>query len=33
MGLIDDVRIYDYALSPAEIAGLAGVTKPFDEPF
>jgi alpha-N-arabinofuranosidase len=32
-GLIDDVRIYDYALSPAEVAGLAGRTKPFDEPF
>ena len=33
MGLIDDVRIYDYALSDAEIAWLAGVTKPFDKPF
>jgi len=32
-GLIDDVRIYSRALSPAEIAGLAGVTKPFDKPF
>ena len=32
-GLIDDVRIYNYALSPAEVAGLAGRTKPFDKPF
>jgi hypothetical protein len=32
-GLIDDVRIYDHALSPGEVAGLVGRTKPFDEPF
>jgi len=33
MGLIDDVRIYDRALTPEEIAWLAGRTKPFDKPF
>jgi len=32
-GMIDDVRIYDRALTKAEIAWLAGVTKPFDKPF
>jgi hypothetical protein len=32
-GLLDDVYIYDRALSNAEIAGLAGRTQPFDEPF
>jgi hypothetical protein len=32
-GWIDDVRIYDYALSRAEIAWLAGLTEPFDKPF
>jgi hypothetical protein len=32
-GLIDDVRIYDYALSAAEVASLAGRTLPFDKPF
>ncbi|MCH8121245.1 MAG: discoidin domain-containing protein [Planctomycetes bacterium] len=32
-GSLDDFRIYDYALSDAEIAWLAGVTKPFDKPF
>ena len=32
-GLLDDAKIYDRALSYAEIAGLAGVTVPFDEPF
>jgi len=32
-GQIDDVRIYDRALSPDEIAGSAGRTKPFDKPF
>ncbi|MBL7185238.1 MAG: discoidin domain-containing protein [Phycisphaerae bacterium] len=32
-GQIDDVHIYDYALSPAEVASLAGRTKPFDKPF
>jgi len=32
-GQIDDVRIYDYALSSGEVASLAGRTKPFDKPF
>jgi len=32
-GLIDDVRIYDQALSQEEIMWLAGRTKPFDKPF
>ena len=32
-GTIDDVRIYNYALSDAEIAGLVGKTQPFDKPF
>ncbi len=33
MGLIDDVRIYDRALTQEEIAWLAGRAKPFDNPF
>jgi hypothetical protein len=33
MGLIDDVRIYDRALTQEEIAWLAGRTKSFDKPF
>ncbi len=32
-GTIDDVRIYDRALTPEEAAGLAGRTEPFDKPF
>ncbi len=32
-GLIDDVRIYDRALSQEEITWLAGRTKPIDKPF
>jgi len=32
-GLMDDVRIYDRALTPEEAAGLAGRTMPFDKPF
>ncbi len=32
-GAVDDLRIYDRGLSYAEIAGLAGRTLPFDEPF
>lgn len=32
-GLLDDVSIYDYALSPAEAASLAGRTQPFDMAF
>jgi hypothetical protein len=33
MGLIDDVRIYDRALTPEEIAWLAGRIELFDKPF
>jgi hypothetical protein len=33
MGLIDDVHIYDRALTREEVAWLAGRTKPFDKPF
>jgi len=33
LGAIDDVRIYDRALTPEEIAWLAGRTEPFDKPF
>ncbi len=32
-GSIDDVHIYSYALSQAQVAGLAGMTLPFDKPF
>jgi len=32
-GRVDEVRLYDQALSLAEMAWLAGVTKPFDKPF
>jgi hypothetical protein len=32
-GLIDELRIYDHALSPAEISWLGGRTAPYDEPF
>jgi hypothetical protein len=32
-GTIDDVRIYQRALSPEEMAGLAGLTAPFDKSF
>ena len=32
-GAIDEVRIYNRALSEEEIAALAGLTLPFDEPF
>jgi hypothetical protein len=32
-GLVDEVRIYDRALSPAEVAGLAGLTEPIHKPF
>ena len=32
-GTIDDVRIYDRALTAGEAAGLAGQTEPFDKPF
>jgi len=33
IGLIDDARIYDRALSEEEILSLAGVTAPIDKPF
>jgi hypothetical protein len=33
IGMLDDVHIYERALTSAEIAGLAGRTFPFDEPF
>jgi hypothetical protein len=32
-GAVDDVRIYDRALTDAEVAGLAGRTTAFDKPF
>jgi hypothetical protein len=32
-GLIDDVRLYNRALSAEEVAGLAGQTKPLHKPF
>jgi len=32
-GMVDDARIYDYALSLVEIAWLTGRTEPFDKPF
>jgi hypothetical protein len=33
IGLIDDVRVYDRALSDAEILSVAGGTTPIDKPF
>ena len=32
-GVMDDVRIYDYALSDGEVGWLSGRTQPFDKPF
>jgi hypothetical protein len=32
-GLVDEVQIYSRVLSEAEVAGLAGMTLPFDKPF
>jgi hypothetical protein len=32
-GSVDEVQIYSRVLSEAEVAGLAGMTKPFDKPF
>ena len=32
-GAIDDVRVYSQTLSPGEVAGLAGLTKPRHKPF
>ncbi|MHC4165575.1 MAG: LamG domain-containing protein [Planctomycetota bacterium] len=33
IGTVDDARIYNYGLSYAEIAALAGRAQPFDKPF
>ena len=33
IGAVDDARIYNYALSAAEIAWVMGKTQPFDKPF
>jgi len=33
VGMMDDVRLYDRALSEGEVAGLAGRTESFDKPF
>jgi hypothetical protein len=33
IGQIDDVRIYDRALTREEVTWLAGRTVPFDKPF
>jgi hypothetical protein len=33
VGVIDEVRVYNYALSSAEVRSLSGATLPFDEPF
>ena len=32
-GAVDDLRVYGRALSPEEIAGLAGITAPIHKPF
>jgi hypothetical protein len=32
-GAVDDARIYNYALSAAEVASVMGKTQPFDKPF
>ena len=32
-GAVDDARIYDRVLTPAEVAGLAGLTMPYDTGF
>jgi hypothetical protein len=32
-GQVDDVRIYNRVLSDEEMAGLAGITQPYDKPF
>jgi hypothetical protein len=32
-GAVDEVRVYDRALLPEEIAGLAGRTEPLHKPF
>ena len=32
-GAVDDLRLYNRVLTPEEIAGLAGLTQPFDKPF
>jgi hypothetical protein len=33
IGLIDEVRLYDRALSDGEVLSLAGRTAPVDKPF
>ncbi len=33
IGIVDDLRIYHRALSPGEVLGLAGKTKPIHKPF
>jgi len=33
IGMLDDFRLYNQALSPGEVAGLAGLMVPFDKPF
>ena len=33
IGLIDDVRVYERALSAAEVLGLAGITEAVPKPF
>ena len=32
-GQVDDFRIYNRVLSDEEMAGLAGITQPYDKPF
>jgi len=32
-GMMDDFRLYDYALSLGEVAWLSSRTEPFDKPF
>jgi hypothetical protein len=32
-GLIDEVKLFDRALSPAELLWLSGKTSPIDKPF
>ena len=32
VGVIDEVRVYNYALSPAEVRSLYGATLPVDQP-
>ena len=32
-GIVDDLRVYNRTLTAAEVAGLAGLTKPLAKPF